>query len=77
MEIWELGARQVARTRAIRARADVTVQKVRLLRLDVISDTPPERHALVIGWPEEKPAMLSLAQQIAAEAQVVHIPIRS
>ena len=74
-ELWELG-REVARKRSeterreipLVGRADFLARTARLQRLDVTPDEPPRNHANVIGWPAEKSAQMSLAQEIAAQS---------
>ncbi len=41
--------------------------------LGVRPDNVPERHAAIIGWPEQKDEQISLAQQLA-EAATLHLP---
>jgi hypothetical protein len=41
--------------------------------LNVRPDNVPERHAAIIGWPQQKDEQISLAQQLA-EAATLHLP---
>lgn len=74
-ELWELG-RYVARKRSeqeernipLLGRADFLARTARAQKLDVKPDEPPRNHANVIGWPAEKSAQMSLAQEIAAQS---------
>lgn len=70
-QLWKLG-REVARLRSksLYGRADVRVSDLERHRLQVVA-APLENnpnHANVVGWPLEKPAQKSIAQQIAAAA---------
>ena len=77
-ELWELG-HDVARTRSekegrnflLLGRADFLARTVRAQKLGVKPDEPPRNHANVIGWPAEKHAQMSLAQEIAAQSVFV------
>lgn len=74
-EICSLG-REVANQRStpmrkfeLLGRADFPAQSARRLRLDVTPDEPPRNHANILGWPTEKSAQMSLAQELAAQAE--------
>jgi hypothetical protein len=70
--IWQLGDTHVAtpRKKVILARADLTVAQIRSVGLEVEPDNDPARHALIRGWPSEKPAWRSRAQELAAIASL-------
>jgi hypothetical protein len=72
-EVWETGRVEVSQKRGLPlyGRADVTTASVAGAGLDVQSAEPPERHAVIVGWPPAKEERISLAQQLAAEAQLV------
>jgi hypothetical protein len=59
--------------RALKAWGDVPAGGVFDLGLDVRPDNIPERHAAIIGWPEQKDEQISLAQQLA-EAATLQLP---
>jgi hypothetical protein len=73
-EIWELGDTHVGS--ALRARAELSVAQIMDVGLQVEPQEPPQRHANIVGWPVEKAAMMSRAQELAAVAtlrlRVVH-----
>ncbi len=81
-QLWELG-NEVARKRSehegrnipLRGRADFLARTARAQKLDVKPDEPPRNHANVIGWPAEKSAQMSLAQEIAAQSVFVAHPL--
>jgi len=75
-EIWVLGRLVVesASDRLILARADLVVANANQLGLRVERSEPPPRHANITGWPEEKDKRISLAQQLAAKAELVIRP---
>lgn len=75
--IWALGELHVARTRGktLKGRATVMTQEVVNLRLDVVPDNKPCRHAFVGGWPREKSARMALAQHLAAVASFTPTPV--
>src|SRR4051812_17347031 len=71
-QIWYLAASHVlsSKTPKIYGRADLSVSHVRRAGLQCISSEPPVRHANIEGWPSEKDAYMSKAQELAAEATV-------
>lgn len=66
--IWLLAETHVATVLRphIHARADVTTHSINAVGLELRSKEPPPRHALIVGWPLEKDAMMSKAQELAA-----------
>jgi hypothetical protein len=54
--------------RRIEYRADITVNQVKQLHLDVDPDNIPEHHANITGWPGEKSEKMLLAQELASKA---------
>ena len=52
----------------LKAWGDIFAGAVFDVGLDVRPDNVPERHAAIVGWPEEKDRQISLAQQLAAAA---------
>jgi len=66
-EIWELGRK---RLRSIHGRAVILVRAVQETSLRVIPNKPSSRHANIVGWPREKEQQMSLAQQLAAQAEL-------
>ena len=76
--IWEIG-NDVAlkREQTLYARGDTKANDIRNIqdeeiRLDIVRDEPPPRHANIVGWPEnDKPRQKVLALQIAATASLV------
>lgn len=75
---WEVGAR-VHRDRPLNLHlyggATVSVETIVNVGLNVKPSEPPERHALIVGWPNEKSHRISLAQQIAADANFSYAPV--
>ena len=71
-EIWDIGEREVSikRGKSIYGRADISVTNVISKDLQVIPIEPPERHANITGWPDEKSKQMVIAVQLAAEAQL-------
>jgi len=76
-ELWMTGA-VVATTRSLPliGRADLVVASVRGEALEVRSDPIPENpnHAVVIGWPREKPSQKIIAQRLSRAARFVAAP---
>jgi len=73
--IWEIGAgirRDSKRT--LHARADLTTRSVVEAELLVEPRRPPERHAVIIGWPDDKDARMSRAQMLAAACRLLVAP---
>ena len=48
-----------------KGRADVKVLALLEHELAVDSDPPPEWHAVIVGWPEAREAMIELAKLVA------------
>jgi hypothetical protein len=71
-EIWILGEAKVTgpTRKTLYGRGDLPVSAVHATGLRVDPDDSPPRHAAIVGWPEEKDARLSLAQQLAAKASL-------
>lgn len=59
--------------RTMKAWGDVRVGQVFAVGLDLRPDNVPERHAAIIGWPEQKDEQLSLAQRLA-EVATLYVP---
>ncbi len=73
VEIWEIGL-EVARMRGkpLLGRADIRVFNILSKALVVApTDPPPIRHADIVGWPEDKDQRISIAQELAAEANPI------
>lgn len=73
VEIWEIGL-EVARMRGspLLGRADIRVFNILSKSLVVVpTDPPPIRHADIVGWPEDKDQRISIAQELAAEANPI------
>lgn len=62
--------------RALKAWGDVLAGAVFAVGLNVRPDNAPERHAAIIGWPDQKDEQLSLAQRLA-EAATLQLPSSS
>lgn len=72
-EIWDIGEREVAVARSnkhLHGRADILSANVLEKGLNVNPDKPPSRHANIMGWPEEESRRISIAQKLAADAQL-------
>jgi hypothetical protein len=52
----------------LHGRAEILVEAVVAIGLQVNTSEPPPRHAEINGWPAAKPAIVSLAQLLAARA---------
>jgi len=59
--------------RTLRAWGNIVAGVVFTVGLDVRPDNVPERHAAIVGWPEQKDEQISLAQQLA-ESATLHLP---
>lgn len=73
--VWDIVACEFDATRAnlTRWRAVVQAESVTALQLLVTDDVPPDRHAVIVGWPEgpdRKQERISLQQLLAAEAKL-------
>jgi len=69
-KVWDLGDREVAKdpNKPILGRANISASNVVAKGLEVLPSEPPERHANIIGWPEEKSKQKLIALELAAEA---------
>ncbi|VAX29663.1 hypothetical protein MNBD_NITROSPIRAE03-85, partial [hydrothermal vent metagenome] len=56
VEIWQIGEHEVAmkRDKPISGRADIKASVVISKNLRILPCEPPERHANIIAWPDEK-----------------------
>ena len=71
-ELWQLGKEVAdARPAILYGRADVLAASVRQQFLNIVPTATPRNHANVMGWPTEKSAQKSMAQEIAAVAKYV------
>lgn len=87
VEVWSLGNEQVAkpRGRTIKARADITIQKVESVgvetghtKLTVVPETSTHLlHANIVGWPEEESAIQMIAVELANQAKLNLSPLHS
>ena len=67
-EVRDLGlARVRSPDRRIYGHAWLTGRQVRASGLDATPAEPPPRHAVVVGWPDEKSARMSRAQALAKD----------
>lgn len=71
-EIWKIGDSEVAQKRGLHllARADIAASHIIKVNLKIIPDNIPPRHANIVGWPEEKSARMSIALELAKNAQL-------
>lgn len=71
-EIWGIGGSEVAQKRGLPllGRADISAFHVFDKELKVIPDNKPQRHANIIGWPEEKSEQKLIAMELAENAQL-------
>lgn len=70
-EIWDIGDREVAskHDKSLLGRADILTINVIKKGLKVIPTETPERHANLVGWPEEKSEQKQIALELAAESR--------
>lgn len=76
-EVWRIGQTIAgARPATLHGRADIPAAEVRQRELDVVprpvADNP--NHAVVIGWPSDKPAQKIIAQELAAKSSFMPAP---
>ena len=74
-KVWEIGQKEVIdalpQPKTLYGMADIKASKVRKFDLEIESSNTPPRHADICGWPEIKAQIKSVAQQLAAEAELV------
>ena len=72
-DLWKCG--QTAIQNRINAtlcgRADILTLHVRGQKLEVANNAPPMNHAVITGWPNEKPNQKMLAIELAAESSFI------
>lgn len=72
--IWEIGQKAVVDMMAIPkvlyGIAELKASKFQERDLVIEPDNTPPRHANIIGWPEETARRMSIAQELAAEANL-------
>lgn len=79
--IWEIG-KKIASSQSpplkLYGRADLTVSSVRAVKLNVLAQpvSDNENHAVIVGWPSDKPAQKIFAAELAAAAKEL-IPFSS
>ncbi|MBI3477366.1 MAG: hypothetical protein HY010_16660 [Acidobacteria bacterium] len=76
-EVWRIGQSIAgARPATLYGRADIPAAEARRRTLDVeprpVADNP--NHAVVVGWPDDRPAQKIIAQELAVEARFVPRP---
>ncbi len=73
-DIWDMGQNKVIltmkRPRRLYGVADIKAGVVEGVELKTDPDPVPCRHADIVGWPEEEAKQLSIAQKLAAEANL-------
>ena len=71
-DIWSLGDKALAEgSRVPRGRAHFIVSDVAATNLRLLVDSPPPRHAILVGWPNDKSARMALAQELANRSQLI------
>ncbi len=70
-KIWSIGERDVAseQGRQILGRADIKASIVISKELNIIPNEPPELHANITGWPDERSKQKEIALELASDAQ--------
>lgn len=70
--IWDIGDREVSAKagKPILGRADIIAVVVMSKDLEIIPNEPPERHANITGWPDERSKQKMIALELAAEARL-------
>ena len=73
--LWDIGQRKVINNmpepRTLYGMADIKISKVLESELRVEPNQLPSRHANICGWSEDKSKQKSIAQQLAAEANLI------
>ena len=74
-EIWKLGQVKVINimtvSKVLYGVANIRALKIKKNRLEIDPDNIPLRHVNIIGWPKEKERQMQIAQELAAEADLV------
>lgn len=76
--LWEIGNQHVAKGRNIHGAAIFKASDVSAIQLELVADEPPDRHAVIRGWPWiendlvlQKARQLELAARLASQAQLL------
>lgn len=71
-EIWAIGDREVGKKRGkpVLGRADVPASVVLSKKLQIIPSEPPERHANIAAWPDERSQQKLIAIELAEKSQL-------
>lgn len=79
LELWRIGS-DIAeqREKTLHGRADFQAVIATIQKLQVISDPLPENpnHAIIRGWPPDKPAQKIIAQELAAASGQAKRPLQ-
>jgi hypothetical protein len=75
-ELWNCGHTVIQNRKdsTLYGRADILTLRVRGQNLEVSHDAPPQNHAVITGWSNEKPNQKILAMELAAESNFVLFP---
>ena len=75
-EVWQSGQEIVGAPpkATLYGRADLQASVVRDQALEVRSDVPPKNHALITGWPDDKPKQKIIAMELATQSRYVPNP---
>ncbi|MBM3264047.1 MAG: hypothetical protein FJY97_11565 [candidate division Zixibacteria bacterium] len=74
-EIWEMGkSARGNREVVLQGRADISAQVVISQSLVITPDEPPRNHAVITGWPPDKPAQKIKAQLLSVAARYLPKP---
>ncbi len=70
-EVWNIGEHEVGmkQNKPILGRADIVASDVLSNHLEIIPSEPPERHADITSWPEEKDKQKDVALKLAEKAE--------
>ncbi|MBI4651268.1 hypothetical protein HY745_08300 [Candidatus Desantisbacteria bacterium] len=68
-EIWEMGKKNIS-DKNLHGRAEISPMDINKAGLKIDPDNIPERHANIIGWPDEKSARQMAAIELASKASL-------
>jgi hypothetical protein len=76
-QVWSIATREVEakKLKRVFARGVILTEVVAGVALEALPDTPPERHVVLVGWPEgpdRKPDRIHIQQQLAEKASLKH-----
>jgi hypothetical protein len=76
-EIWDLGRLVISQMTSPKPTlygvAEIKANVIERVKLSIIPDTLPDRHANIVNWPDDRSLQLSIAQELAANSKPMFV----